>query len=88
MTLKAMEVRKICEKAKEDLRLKAIEDAKIVRQTWDSYIEAAAKEGWEYRIFSKPDNNEVWDHLQKGLQADGFDIETIGKYINRVKVKW
>ena len=89
MTLKATEVRKICENAKEYLRLKAIEDAKLTRERWDSLIEAAAKEGWGYRIFSRPDDCDVWDHLWKGLRADGFNVELMGECVsNRVKVSW
>lgn len=89
MTLKATEVRKMCEKAKEDLRLKAIEDAKFIREKWDSLIEKAAKEGWEYRIFNRPDNCDVWDHLWKGLRADGFNVELMGECVSdTVKVSW
>lgn len=88
MALKAMEVRKISENAKEYLRLKAIEDAKLTRERWDSLIEAAAKEGWWYRIFNRPNDCDVWDYLWKGLRADGFDVELLDDPCRRVKVSW
>ena len=87
MTLKAETARKMCENAKESIHLKAIEDAKSIRKGWDSAIEERAKGGEDYKFFYRPDNNEVWEHLWKGLQADGFRIDFVEEF-NRVRVSW
>ena len=87
MTLKAETARKMCENAKETLHLKTIEDAKHIRKGWDSAIEERAKNGKDYKIFYKPDNADVWEHLWKGLQADGFRIDLVEE-CNRVQISW